>query len=332
MYCKPHLAYPDQLALLESRGLSCPDRDRALALLTSIGYYRMSAYVYPFRELLPEGERCQVSPVHYRSEKLRADVTMDHVEGLWRFDKQLRLRATDGLETLEVGLRTKIAHVLGRRDPFGHVNISSLDAEAIRSMSRGSEPTEAFDRWSARYAKLLRDARNEDYVRHHQGKYGETPLPIWVAVELLDFGTLSTLFTFLNRRDQNVIASELGMGPGAGRMLSRWLPALGYVRNMAAHHNRLWNRSMTVKIGQFNPLLVDEPLRHLAEHSTLDRLYRPLAVTAYIVKRLDSGTRWHVNLRDVVRKFPSAPGVSAERDMGFPEGWDELDLWRPSPR
>lgn len=328
MYSKPHRSYEQQLTLLESRGLVVADREGGLALLRRVGYYRLSAYVYPFRELLPDSERCVDSPAQFRAEQVRPGVTLGHVAELCRFDERLRLRILEGLATLEVGLRTQVAHVLGARDTFGHLNKAALDADAcakVRKTTSGLEAT-AFEEWTQRYRKLQTDARSEDYVRHHLTKYGE-PLPVWVAIEFLDFGAVAKLYSLLDRADQNAVAAELGVK--GGRSLDSWLKSLNYLRNMAAHHNRLWNRSLTLKIGKFNEHQVGASLQHAAALEPLDKLYRALAATAYLVKRIEPTTRWHVNIRDHVRKFPQVPYLSASKDMGFPEGWDGLELWRP---
>jgi abortive infection bacteriophage resistance protein len=297
-----------------------------MELLRAIGYYRLSAYVYPFRAMLPEEERCIDSPVHYRSDSIQPGTTFEQVTALWQFDRLLRARILDGLEVVEVGLRTQIAYVLGARDRFGHVNRESLDEQACAWTRDGSGDTDAFGLWLERYTALQNAARNEDFVVHHREKYGE-PLPVWVALEFLDFGALSRLYGLLDRRDQNRIASELGVK--GGRLLAKWLKCLNYVRNTAAHHSRLWNRALTLKIGEFHPDQVGGPLRHAAALPSREKIYVPLAVTAYLAKGVYPSTRWPVNMRDVLRKFPDLQGLSPEQDMGFPEGWETLELWKP---
>jgi abortive infection bacteriophage resistance protein len=84
-YTKPRLTYEEQLALLESRDLICTDRDDALQKLRALGYYRVSGYVYPFRELLPESEQRNRT---FRSDTLREGVSWEHVIQLWDFDRR----------------------------------------------------------------------------------------------------------------------------------------------------------------------------------------------------------------------------------------------------
>lgn len=49
-YTKPPLTYQQQVELLKSRGLQFADETRAKRHLANISYYRMSAYMLPFKE------------------------------------------------------------------------------------------------------------------------------------------------------------------------------------------------------------------------------------------------------------------------------------------
>lgn len=49
-YTKPWLSQEQQVDRLASHGVDMEDRDRAGALLKAIGYYRLTGYLYPFRE------------------------------------------------------------------------------------------------------------------------------------------------------------------------------------------------------------------------------------------------------------------------------------------
>jgi abortive infection bacteriophage resistance protein len=47
-YAKPSLSIDDQSALILERGLLCDDPARLQRYLSTIGYYRLSAYWHPF--------------------------------------------------------------------------------------------------------------------------------------------------------------------------------------------------------------------------------------------------------------------------------------------
>lgn len=329
MYPKPHLSYEEQLGKLLGRGLVCGDEEAALTLLRAVGYYRLSAYVYPFREMLPP-DAPRTSSVHHRAETMREGATFEQVAALWRFDRKLRLTCLDAIEVVEIGMRTKIAHVLGKRDAFGHVHREALDVEQCRKPPAKPTigtlgPADAFEQWMDKYEALARPAQNEDYVKHNLAKYGE-PLPVWIAVEFLDLGALVRLYRLLERSDQNAISDELGVTQG--RLLGDWLRDLNYLRNVCAHHSRLWNRTLTMKPRKFSPKQVHDPLRHAAQTERRDKVYILLAELAYLVRHIDPTSRWpESGLRTVVKKFPSDGLLSPEADMGFPNGWEGLDLW-----
>ena len=74
------------------------DETAALRLMKSVGYYRLSAYVYPFRELLPMDQRAVASPAHYRSESITAGTTFEQVDRLWRSPRTGSVRASGRAE------------------------------------------------------------------------------------------------------------------------------------------------------------------------------------------------------------------------------------------
>ena len=54
-YNKEYSSPSELISILQSRGLDCSDIDNAIDILSSIGYYRLSGYFYPFL-LTPKSE------------------------------------------------------------------------------------------------------------------------------------------------------------------------------------------------------------------------------------------------------------------------------------
>lgn len=326
-YEKSHLTYEDQVELLRGRGLAVTDGAAALRLLQAVGYYRLSAYVYPFRDMLPDPAQRIASPTHFRAESIKAGTSFDDIASLWQFDRKLRLLVLDAVEAVEIGLRTKVAYTLGARDRFGHMHPNALNEKACRDPywrdRRNDDSRHSV--WLEQYNKLLADSK-EDFVRHNVHKYAE--LPIWVGVEVLTFGALSRLFGLLRQDDQTLIARELGIKGGS--LLASWIETVNYLRNVAAHHSRLWNRTTTYKVRGPKPGQVGSDLSHLTGGTPTDKVYSSLAVTAYLIRRIDPHNNWPRALMTHVRKFPTSTGLSPEGEMGFPMGWDDLELWHRS--
>jgi len=139
------------------------------------------------------------------------------------FDKKLRLIVLDALERVEVGLRTDIAILLGRHDPWVHRDPSRLHGKFARRPARAGALSTRHDEWLDRLDKKFRRS-NEDFAKHFKTKYPGDHPPIWIAVELWDFGTLSHFFSGMQISDKDKIAAQYDLPPG--RMLESWLRTL----------------------------------------------------------------------------------------------------------
>lgn len=322
-YDKPHLELPQQIEKLASKGLQILDRDRAALFLGTVGFYRVSAYAYPFRELLGDGESQETS-VQFRSNAFVGGAEFSWIEDMWRFDRELRLLVLDAIETIEIALRSKVGYHLGRRNTFGHLGVQNLDRERTSLPDIDEPERSTFEVWLERFfEQQQRAGKSEDFIKHYVQKY-DSRLPTWVATEIMDFGQLVRLFGFMTDGDRSRASAELGEVSGA--VLARWMKVANYLRNLSAHHARLWNRSLTYKIGQVPnnaPSLIhlnDDPVRK-------SRVYGVCAILAHLTSVIRPEDRWGARLVELLDRFPTAPPVSPETHMGFPEGWRKLSVW-----
>jgi hypothetical protein len=100
-YSKSFIPYPDQIALLKSRGMSFADENKALHLLENISYYRFSGYWYP---LLADKQNHVFKP----------DADFETAFNLYRFDgtetaHQFRNRENRGCRPCQ----NDVCHVIG---------------------------------------------------------------------------------------------------------------------------------------------------------------------------------------------------------------------------
>src|SRR5262249_54790259 len=101
--------------------------------------------------------------------------------------------------------------------------------------------------------KCSEEQRNskERFVLHYKNTYSHPDiLPSWMIIELLPIGTWSTIYKNLeNRSDKKSISDIFKLSPIE---LESWLHAITYIRNLCAHHSRLWNRHFTIRPKQVN--------------------------------------------------------------------------------
>lgn len=234
---KPWLSLADQLQQLQDRGLQVDHPAAALDYLERLGYYRLSGYWYPLRAIDPAASAVQGKAV--RLDTFAPSSRFEDVVRLYVFDKKLRLLALDALERIEMAVRVDVAHLLGQRDPCAHENPACLHGNfAKKVIAKGADVGKTQHKvWLMKYQSMLGRARKEPFVAHHQQQYGT--LPVWAAIEVWDFGLLSKLFAGMQHADQQTIAAMYG-APN-GQAFAQWLRSLNFIRNVSAHHSRLWN-------------------------------------------------------------------------------------------
>lgn len=111
--------------------------------------------------------------------------------------------------------------------------------------------------------------------------------------------------------------------------MTSWLASLNYVRNVAAHHSRLFNRKLQHAPARPKSGLIPV-LDHLRDEETAKGVfgtYNALAVIANLLRSIDPGTDCAKQLSALLREFPASHALTLE-SMGAPRDWDSLALWR----
>lgn len=320
-YEKDHLTFKQQIELLESRGLEVRDHEAAERALSVVGYYRISAYTHPFRVPL----RPSVKGHDQRLSQFLTGSDFDTVLALWEFDRRLRLVLLDALERFEIALRTAVAYHLGKRDKYGHLNTESLAPAFVEQPPLDSaDRLSKWDRWILEYNGRQEAASEEAFVSWFNYRY-EGKLPIWVAVEILQWGQLSQLYGGMRVDDRETIAATFGLK--SSKQLRSWIASMNDVRNLCAHHARLWNRVLVKQASRPREGEVPD-LDHLLtlSDSQRARLYPTVAIMVWMTRGIIHMPEWVDVLKSHLSTFPLSPAVSLE-SAGFPSGWQDLNLW-----
>jgi abortive infection bacteriophage resistance protein len=221
-YRKPATTIVAQIELLIRRGMIVRDHERASRVLSHINYYRLRAYWLPFEIPAAEGEH-----------RFRAGCAFEDVVRIYLFDRKLRLLILEAIERVEVSLRTRWAHELAMK--YG--SHAHLETRLFRDPVR-------FDHCLLQLREELQRSR-ETFVDHYRMQYStpETP-PIWATCEVLTLGQLSKWLGNLKyRQDRQSVAREYMLDES---ILCAFAHHLAVVRNLCAHHSRVWNRLLTI--------------------------------------------------------------------------------------
>ena len=165
---------------------------------------------------------------------------------------------------------------------------------------------------------------NETFVIHYRQTYSEPELPpIWAMTELISLGTLRAWIAATELDSKTKVARSLGM-PSA-QVLNGVLHSLNLLRNISAHHGRLWNRLIVKrlpKIKKLQNLLVLEDVDGEGVQPS-KKLYNYLVVMAIIVRKVAPLSTWPSRMAVVMTEM----GPEQQGAMGCPVGWQQQQIW-----
>lgn len=264
--------------------------------LQHINYHRLRPYWAPF-EVHGSGS----DDYHFED-----GLDFAEVLALYRFDRKLRLLVLDAVERLEVSLRSRWSNEMALR--HGPLCLGKASLFLDRDTYRRS-----LDSLLHFYAQS-----EDEFTQRFRDKYPRVGLPpIWICSEMLSLGQLARwLGNARHRRDREMVAAAYRLPE---QILVPFLLHLTGVRNLCAHHARLWNRL-------WDPFPWPQPregaLSALYAGGEREGLYNTLVFLDFLMDSICPGNSWARRLLKLLR---TNPGFLS--DMGFPNDWEERVDW-----
>lgn len=298
-YTKQAKTTPQLLAHLLAKGLAVPDQAKALHSLDLIGYYRLLIYMRPLQN--------SHTKIFYPA------VEFDDVMALYDFDRRLRLICLDAVERIEVALRAAITNTLAP-DPAAGPHFY-LDATHFSNAPGHTA-----------FMKAVCDPNTAKHqpVDHYLKTYHTPPhAPIWAILEAVTFGPLSHLYANLQISHRKAIAIAFGFDE---KVLVNWFKSINMLRNVCAHHSRLWNKNNLVNA----PLQVNALKAEFPSHADRGRVAARAVTLVALLRVIDPTSNWKQRFKSVVQSCPAGTlqkAGLAETIMGFSPGWDQRAFW-----
>ena len=290
----PEASVQSQIDALWQRGMAIPHRGEASRFLTHVGSYRLRGYWQPFEGRSQDGE-----PPPFRT-----GTNFAAVMERYHFDRELRVLLLDAFGNIEVSIRSVWALELSETEGGGP------DAHLNRRLF--------LDRYYANLSELHR-AHDRHGKRAH--RYDFADCPIWAIVEVMSFGQLSRWYGDTNRAARQLMARRYGMDE---RILQAVLRHLAPIRNICAHHERLWDREFITRMPVPNRLGGFAHPRRFFNLVDNGRLYNALVMIAYLTRVIEGDGRWAEQLRALMDRYPRIP----QNRMGFLTNWNRFDIWQ----
>lgn len=298
-YSKPAVPFLDQISKLKARGLEFQEEAFAEHTLSRISFYRLRAYTYPFQD--------NSDPNHPFTSKIDFETIIQ----LYKFDRKLRLLVFDAIEKIEIALRTQIIYHLA----ISHGSHWQLNPSLFRDTAR----------FATHLATLQKEVNRSDetFIKHYNGKYtSPTQPPSWMSLEVASMGTLSKFYQNLKQGAEKQTVSD-NFGLPDFKFLENWMFCFSSLRNICAHHGRLWNRRLSaipkLPYNTTNQFFTKREIKGIYAN----KLYATICCLNYMVGEIDS----HHNFKKKLKKLMSKCPMNQEKEMGFPKDWEKHPFW-----
>ncbi|MCL2183784.1 MAG: Abi family protein [Chitinispirillia bacterium] len=251
----------EQIELLKSRNLIINDEIEAAQFLSKNNYYRLSGY----------WRKYQIDPDNSK-DLFIAGTTFEMIANIYELDAQLRNLLQKGIGIFEICFRSKFAYCMAHSKPNGQLTYMQQDSYS----NKVSKNENIGDLLIKINEELSRS--NEKYIKHYKEKNED--IPIWAAVEILSFSTVSKMYS--RWLDKNVAKETIRNYKifkdydGARRIIR----SLVYLRNLCAHQARIWNRETIVQV-------VDKQLLQQFGHSKERAQWRIISILMLLLDEIN---------------------------------------------
>lgn len=286
---KSSKTYDEQIDHLQFKhGLIIPDRARATEILKTVNYYRLSAY--------------GIDLLDKNTDRYRNNTSIEQIYALYQFDSRLRNIISPVIEYVEIKFRASISYYLAN-----HYGAECYrDRSHFESWVSSVKHRDMFEVFNENVDAEIRKQAKKPMVVHHMQKYGGH-FPIWVIVELLSLGSLSTLYSLMKREDQTIIAKQFRT---SYKYMKSWFAALVEIRNICAHYGRLYNMPLD-SVAKLSPK---------QNQYANARLFTDCLALKYIMNGERTWNTFVTNLRAIIDECPNVN----LKCIGFSENWEDL--------
>ena len=295
-YPKKIITFDEQIQRLRERGLLINDISRAKEFLKNISYFRLQGFWWG-----------------YQSDKenhlFKEGTTFDEIVVLYTFDRKLRLILFDAIDRIEIALRTKLIYYPSiELEQWWFENNENFYSEELHL-----ESCNEIDKELSRTKELFVDSHYSKYGKKHRP-------PAYKTLEVLSFGCLYKLYSNLNNdiKAKNRIAEEFNLPNHT--FLKSWLWSFNCVRNIIAHHSRIWDRNINFVPKFLHKTDFDFIENPENEHS----IYHCMSCILFVLNKISKG---HSIKNKIITLIDNNEFINLEH-MGIPPNWRDQDLWK----
>lgn len=295
-YPKHYLSVTQLIQKLKDSGMIIDSYDTAETALTTIGYYRLKGYSFHF--------------IDHCTKKYIPGTCFSDVLRLYYFDSELSNLLLSYLSQIEVSLRARLVNAF----------LISQDALILNDPSAFKDK-KTFWRNQSTIASEI--SRSNDIFIEHNFKYYYGAIPIWAAVEIMSFGTVSKIIKNMKTGSNSAFSQLIksykfqtvngqSVNPSKN-MFASWIQAVSVMRNICAHNSRIYNRSIIMR-----PQLIYSDV--IKPQPKYNGLYQIMLSMKYLRPTENSWVAFITHFKHLLSKYSDICDICR---LNFPSDWEK---------
>ena len=293
-YNRPALKIEEQINYFKNHGLKVISEENFKKILSRISFFR-------FREYL--------APLIQKSD----NVNENDVVSLYIFDHRLRIILFEAIKIVEVALRTQIVQNYATKyGPFGYSDHENFNNKFKHNM------------WIEKAQKDINNKKNNHQaIKDFYDKYENQYLPLWIFAEYATFGSLSLMMKGMHTADRKNISKYFGI---QHQIFINWIHVLVYIRNICAHHSRLWNLKLKIP-----PVHLEKNIGKIEKiYINNNKIFSVINIILYILLKIESPitNRYKENIFEAMNGICFFNINDLQKTMGFIENWKKSIIWK----
>ncbi len=224
---KPFLTYDQQAdKLINDKCLIVKDREFVKEKLREIGYFSLiGGYKQPFRNPM--------------TRKYDGNTAFEDIYALYLFDEQLRQLVFHYICRLEKQVSNSLSYAFCEQ--HGELQNTYLD---VNNYNYSLQNQAGVDNLIKMLNRLISKSTDYDYILYQRNTYQNVPL--WVLVNVLTFGQISKMYSFLSQQIRCKISKNFKYVNE--KELEQYLKVLVLYRNVCAHNECLFSHKVYSEI------------------------------------------------------------------------------------
>lgn len=228
----------------------------------------------------------------------------------------------DAIERVEIAIRANIVDILSLKynNPYFYTDANTFFNKT------------SFDKFIAKVHDTLKGSdKRETFIKHY---YSHTKLendlpPSWMMFQLLTFKQLSVFIDSIKHSDAKLLSSQFNLQNT--KTFASWVRSLSDLRNVCAHHSRLWNRifgavPVIPQLDAYKVIYVPteiDLLENTIQVKPHRKLYFQVVILWFFLKQINPSSTWVSRLSNLIDEYK----IPAKH-MGFPDGWLDDKFWK----